>query len=348
MQASRSSNSIRFWPAFAAFAGFWDGEPLTLPFYRNAELAAWVRDLLRERQIRRVVVFSSAMAQYVTSIAGLRVVVDFVDVDSAKWDQYARTKRWPTSTIFAREGQKLLEFERDVARRTDASVFVTRREADLFRKLAPESAKRVSHAGNGVDSEFFSPDHALTSPFAADEEAIVFTGAMDYWPNVDAVCWFARESLPAIAAVRRNARFYVVGMNPTAAVQALASAGIVVTGRVPDVRPYLRYAHVVVAPIRIAGGVQNKVLEAMSMARPVVVSKLAAGAISGEPGLDFEVAEGAQEFARKTIDLLNNSHGAAIGRSARERVMTDYRWATNLEPFARLLSPADAVGADIR
>jgi polysaccharide biosynthesis protein PslH len=137
-------------------------------------------------------------------------------------------------------------------------------------------------------------------------------------------------------------------MNPTAAVQALAGAGIVVTGRVPDVRPYLRYAQVVVAPIRIAGGIQNKVLEAMSMARPVVVSKLAASAISGEPGLDFEVAESAQEFARKTIDLLNNSHGAAIGRSARERVMTDYSWPTNLEPFARLLSPADAVGAEIR
>jgi sugar transferase (PEP-CTERM/EpsH1 system associated) len=307
-----------------------------------------VGDLLREHAIRRVVVFSSAMAQYVTSIAGLRVVVDFVDVDSAKWDQYARTKRWPMSAIFAREGQKLLEFERDVARETDASVFVTRREADLFRKLAPESAERVSHAGNGVDAEFFSPHHALTSPFAPDEEAIVFTGAMDYWPNIDAVCWFARESLPAIAAARQTARFYIVGMNPAPAVQALAGAGIAVTGRVPDVRPYLQYAQVVVAPIRIAGGLQNKVLEAMAMARPVVVSKLAAGAISGTAGLDFEVAESAEEFARKTIDLLNNSGGAAIGRSARNRVMTDYRWATNLEPFARLLSSADAIGAEIR
>ncbi len=333
-----------------SLAGFWTGEPLTLPFYRNAELAAWVKNLLREHKVRRVVVFSSAMAQYVTSIDGLRVVVDFVDVDSAKWNQFALTRSWPMSAVFAREGQKLLDFERAVARSTDASVFVTRREADLFRKLAPDCADRVSHAAMGVDSEFFSPHQALASPYAVDEEPIVFTGAMDYWPNVDAVCWFVQESFPAIVAARPSVRFYIVGMNPSPAVQALTrDARVVVTGRVTDVRPYLRYARVVIAPIRIARGVQSKVLEAMSMARPVVVSTIAAGAISGEPGLDFEVAESAQDFARKTIDLLNNSHGAAIGRSARDRVMADYRWATNLEPFARLLSSADVVaGAEIR
>jgi polysaccharide biosynthesis protein PslH len=332
-----------------SLTGFWTGEPLTLPFYRDAALGAWVRNVVREHKVRKAVVFSSAMAQYVSSIDGLRVVVDFVDVDSAKWDQFARTRRWPLSAVFAREGKRLLEFERAVARRADASVFVTQGEADLFRKLAPECAPRVFHAAMGVDTDFFSPHQELTNPYSADEEAIVFTGSMDYWPNIDAVCWFAQESLPAIVAKRPRARFYIVGMNPAAAVQALARhPSIVVTGRVADVRPYLQHARVVIVPMRIGRGIQSKVLEAMAMERPVVVSAVAAGAISGKPGFDYEVADSAQEFARKTIDLLDDTHGLAIGRSARARVMADYRWATNLEPFAKLLGMADLAGAATR
>ena len=332
-----------------SLSGFWTGQPLTLPFYRDGELAAWVRTVIRERNVRRAVVFSSAMAQYVAAIDGLRVVVDFVDVDSAKWDQFSRTRRWPMSAVFAREGKRLLEFERAVAGRADASVFVTVGEAELFRKLAPECAGRVSHATMGVDSDFFSPHQDLSDPYSAGEEAIVFTGAMDYWPNIDAVCWFAQASFPAILAERPRARLYIVGMNPTPAVLALArDARIVVTGRVADVRPYLRYAHVVIAPMRIARGIQSKVLEAMAMARPVVVSAVAASAISGRPGFDYEVADSAQEFARKTINLLDDSHGLAIGQSARARVMADYRWATNLEPFAKLLGVADMAGVGTR
>jgi sugar transferase (PEP-CTERM/EpsH1 system associated) len=332
-----------------SLTGFWTGEPLTLSFYRDAELGAWVRNVVRVQGISRAVVFSSAMAQYVAAIDGLRVIVDFVDVDSAKWDLFARTRPWPMSAVFAREGRLLLEFERAVAKRTDASVFVTPGEAELFRKLAPESAARVSHANMGVDSDFFSPHQELPNPYAAGEEAIVFTGAMDYWPNIDAVCWFAQESLPAIVAERPRARFYIVGMNPVPAVQALASdPRIVVTGRVQDVRPYLRHARVVIAPIRIARGIQSKVLEAMAMARPVVVSAVAAAAISGKAGLDYEVADSAHEFAQKTIDLLNNSHGVAIGRSARDRILADYRWTTSLAPFADLLSSSDIAGVTTR
>jgi glycosyltransferase involved in cell wall biosynthesis len=129
-------------------------------------------------------------------------------------------------------------------------------------------------------------------------------------------------------------------------VQALARRpGITVTGRVADVRPYLQYARVVIAPMRIARGIQSKVLEAMAMARPVVISAVAAIAISGRPGVDYEVAEDAQEFARKTTNLLNDSHGLAIGKSARQRVMADYRWASNLAPFDDLLTAVDELQA---
>ncbi len=266
-----SSKIVEIRPALArirSVPGLWTGEPLTLRYYRDESLAQWVNDVVREQRIGKAVVFSSAMAQYVSGSGNLRVVVDFVDVDSAKWSQYGKSRRWPLSTVFEREGQRLLAFERAVSRSTSASVFVTPAEAELFRSLAPECAARVHCAQNGVDTDFFSPSPAVPCPYGPDEEPIVFTGAMDYWPNVDAVCWFVNEVLPAIVAQRPRARFHIVGMNPTAVVQALAAEGrVVVTGSVPDVRPYLQHARVVVAPLRVARGIQNKVLEAMAMGR---------------------------------------------------------------------------------
>lgn len=321
-----------------SLAGFWTGEALTVPYYRDASLDKWVRDVVRGQGIRKAVVFSSAMAQYVSAIDGLHVVVDFVDVDSAKWNQLGHARRWPLSAVFGREGERLLAFERSIAQRADACVFVTAAEAELFRRLAPECAARVCHAPNGVDTEFFSPQPDLANPFGTDEEAIVFTGAMDYWPNIDAVTWFAQESLPAIVAERPRARFYVVGMAPSAAVQALArDPHIVVTGRVPDVRPYLQHARVVVAPLRVARGIQNKALEAMAMARPVVITAAAAGALSAVPGKDVEVAGSAIEIAQKTLAMMDPSRGNPVGAAARARVLSDYDWTTNLAPFDALL-----------
>ena len=326
--------------------GLWTGEPLTLRYYRDESLAQWVNDVVREQRIGKAVVFSSAMAQYVSGSGNLRVVVDFVDVDSAKWSQYGKSRRWPLSTVFEREGQRLLAFERAVSRSTSASVFVTPAEAELFRSLAPECAARVHCAQNGVDTDFFSPSPAVPCPYGPDEEPIVFTGAMDYWPNVDAVCWFVNEVLPAIVAQRPRARFHIVGMNPTAVVQALAAEGrVVVTGSVPDVRPYLQHARVVVAPLRVARGIQNKVLEAMAMGRAVVASAGAAAALSGMPGADLETASEARDFGEKTIALMDRDRGAAMGASARARVMSDYDWTTNLAPFEALLEDPAYAGA---
>ena len=345
-----SSKVVEIHPALArikSLTGFWTGEALTLSYYRDAALAAWVRDTVVRYRIRSALVFSSAMAQYIADIKGLRTVVDFVDVDSAKWEQYGRTRPWPLSAVYEREGDRLLSFERSVAKNTDASVFVTRGEADLFRKLAPESASRVSHAANGVDTDFFSPASQLPNPFPSDEEPIVFTGAMDYWPNIDAVCWFAREILPTIVSSRPNARFYVVGMQPSPAVLELAKdARIIVTGRVDDVRPYLQHARVVVAPVRVARGIQNKVLEAMAMGRPVVVSAPASVALSAEPGKDFAVAADAALFAAKTLDLMDIERGRRVGAAGRARVVADYDWAVNLAPFIALLDGAVTAHVD--
>ncbi len=321
-------------------AGFVTGEALTLPYYRSAELRRWVERTVAAHSIRRAVVYSGTMAQYVRDL-GLHVVLDFVDVDSAKWTQYAERHAWPSSCVYRREGEKLLSFERSAAAGSAASVFVTRAEAELFLRLAPEFGSRVHVIENGVDSDYFSPDPQRASPFRRGEAAIVFTGAMDYWPNIDAATWFAREVLPAVVRQRPDACFYIVGMNPAQSVRALASIpGVVVTGTVPDVRPYVQHALVVVAPLRVARGVQNKVLEAMAMARPVVVSSSTANGIAAEAGVDFEHAGDATQFGRIVERLLNGDAGTEMGKRARMRIQAAYSWDRNMKAFETLLCPS--------
>lgn len=317
--------------AMRALAALATGRPVTTAVYRDAGLQAWVDRTLATTGLACAVAFSSASAQYVGPRPGLRWIVDFVDVDSHKWRQYAAESRWPLAALYRREARTLLDFERRVARDADASFFVTDEEAALFRRLAPEAAERVWTCANGVDSGAFSPAHELASPFRPGERPIVFTGAMDYWPNVDAVRWFARMVLPLVRRMDHAATFYVVGMHPAPAVRALESdPAVTVTGRVDDVRPYLRHAAVVVAPLRVARGIQNKVLEAMAMGKAVVVSPQAAAALRAEPGLEIEIAAGEEEFAAKVLRLLDTPAAAEMGALARLRVLRDYEWHANL------------------
>jgi sugar transferase (PEP-CTERM/EpsH1 system associated) len=203
-------------------------------------------------------------------------------------------------------------------------------EADLFRQLAPESDSKIGFFNNGVDTDYFSPDLAHASPYGAGERALVFTGAMDYWPNVDAVQWFADEVFPQLQVRVPELRFYIVGSRPAPAVQALAQkSGVVVTGTVPDVRPYIAHAQVAVAPLRIARGIQNKVLEAMAMATPVVVSPQALEGIDAVPGTELVLADGADAFVTAVTDLLARQENP-MGRAARAKVERQYSWPSNL------------------
>ena len=312
-------------PAFArlrSLTGFAHGQALTLPYYRSRGLAAWVDRVVREQRIDTALVFSGAMAQYLDAWPQLRTLIDFVDVDSAKWTQYAQSRRWPSSWIYRREGERLLAFESIVAMRSTRSFFVTAAEVELFGRLAPECAGKIEAIGNGVDAEYFSQEHDLPSPYPAGDIPIVFTGAMDYWPNIDAVCWFVSDILPQLRSRWPRLRFYVVGMRPAPSVQALAGADVVVTGTVPDVRPYLRHAAVITAPLRVARGVQNKVLEAMSMARPVVVSLTCAAGIDATPGRDYEAVSDADGFVAAIDALLREpARATAVGEAARGRVL---------------------------
>ena len=166
------------------------------------------------------------------------------------------------SWLYRREGERLLAYEREVALGAARSFFVTEGESALFRSQAPESAGTVEAMCNGVDADDSQPDAQRASPLPAGQPLLVCTGAMDYWPNVDAVSWFVQEMLPALLHMHPGLHFHIVGRSPTAAVQALAGPSVSVTGTVPDVRPYLQHAAVVVAPLRLARGIQNKVLEA--------------------------------------------------------------------------------------
>lgn len=313
---------------------------LSLDYYHNAGLHAWVKEVLARNPISRVLVFSSAMAQYAESAQLTRRVIDFVDVDSDKWRQYSERKSWLMRWLYRREAHQLLSYEQQVARNFDASLFVSEPEAQLFRQLAPDSSHKIGFFNNGVDTDYFSPTYSFLSPYQPDECVMVFTGAMDYWPNIDAVQWFANDILPTIRLKNPAAVLYIVGARPSAQVQVLANLpSVKVTGYVPDVRPYLAHAHLAVAPLRIARGIQNKVLEAMAMAKPVLVSLQALEGIDAKPDQDLMLAENAEQFAAMAILLLErcNTGRDSLGACAREKVKTTYGWTNKLGVVDRLL-----------
>ncbi|MBT9505799.1 TIGR03087 family PEP-CTERM/XrtA system glycosyltransferase [Rhodoferax sp.] len=331
-----------------SLVGLLTHEALGLRYYKNAGLQAWVNETLLNHQIDGVVIFSSVMAQYLDKTPGNNthpVLVDFVDVDSAKWAQYASNHKWPLSWLYGREGERLLAYERAVAARAKHSFFVTENEANLFLGKAPECAGKVDALSNGVDSDYFSPDPTRASPFAGDDAvpgqiSLVFTGAMDYWPNIDAAIWFANDILPALRIEWPQLRFYIVGRSPPPSVAALACDAVVVTGTVPDVRPYLQHAAVVVAPLRIARGIQNKILEAMAMSRPVVASKSCVEAINARDGEDLVAATDEKDFVREIDALLKSSaRASAIGQAGRVQVVKSYSWAAHLAGIDRYLAP---------
>jgi len=319
-----------------SLSGLLHGEPLTLPYYRDSGLRKWLTELLATHPIGQAVVFSSAMAQYLEPYPQLRRVVDFVDIDSDKWRQYAERKTWPMSWVYRREARTLLDYERHIAGSFDAATFVSSAEADLFKQHAPECAERVGYYNNGVDLEYFSPTWDLENPYPSGQRALVFTGAMDYWANADAVKWFASVVFPAVRAQFSDVCFYIVGSRPSAEVQALAGDGVFVTGSVADVRPYIAHAAISVAPLRIARGIQNKVLEAMAMAKAVIVSPQALEGISADTPDELILAEDANAFIAMIAEQLSQPN-AALGPAARLRVVKSYSWDQSLQRVDHLL-----------
>jgi len=316
-----------------------DGAPLSVRNFRSRQLARWVRRLAAEHPLRAAVAVSSPMAAYLEVLPGdgLVRIVDFVDLDSEKWRQYGAEARGPLGWVYRREGRLLSKLERRLAGSMDWSLFVSENERAEFLRSAPDLSGRVLAVENGVDADYFRPRDAYPDPYPRGARPIVFTGAMDYAPNIEAVGWFAAEVFPRVRREIPDASFWIVGLNPAPAVLALArQEGVGVTGRVPDVRPYLQHAALAIAPIRVARGVQNKVLEALAMGKPVVASPAAATGIhpGARTGL-FEAGD-PEVFAARVVAVLNATRPPAA--AIRQGVTRHYDWERNLSGTAALLS----------
>lgn len=334
----------------AGLTGLAKRQSLLVSLFDHPGLHRWVAKTLAERPIRAVVAYSAQMAHFVPVLpADVRFLMDFVDFDSAKYAAYGAEGSGPMGWINRREGRVLLDFERGTASRADISSFVSEAEAALFRDACGLSADRVVAIENGVALDYFDPAADFPAVDRGEGPLLVFTGQMDYRPNMEAVESFARQSLPAIRTTHPNARFAIVGRNPAKSVEALAALpGVIVTGGVPDVRGWLAAADVVVAPLRIARGIQNKVLEAMAMARPVVASPQAAEGIDASDDVHFLIAANPAEEAAKIVALLADPKRAQqLGMAARARMQERYRWSATLAALPDLLlgSPANSACA---
>ncbi|MFN4114436.1 MAG: TIGR03087 family PEP-CTERM/XrtA system glycosyltransferase [Sphingomonadaceae bacterium] len=318
------------------------GRPVSLTAFESARLRDWVAETLARYPIDRIVVFSGQMGQYVPAGFTGRVVIDLCDVDSAKFDAYASDHSWPRSVLDRREARLLMREEERLAQRANVTLLVTEAEAALFRSRLQQPARAdVRALRNGIDTVGYDPARVPCHPDLASKTGphLVFTGQMDYPPNIAAVARMAHAVLPQIRRVHPMAQFHAVGRAPTAEVRKLdGQGGVRVWGEVPDVKPFLASADIVVAPLMIARGVQNKVLEAMAMARPVVLSSEAATGIDGADRVHFAVGQDDAALVRQALALLSDPAAAhAMGRAAREFVVSNQGWEAMLAPLAGML-----------
>ena len=295
----RDRRTARLLAAFALLAG----NPFSVVSYYSWGLEQKITQKLRSGKFDLIFIFSSAMAECVRHVSAIPKVMDFVDVDSELWRLYAEYSPFPFSWIYRLEAERLARYEEEVARAFDHSIFVSGQEADLFRRRI--SDRPVSVIPNGVSLNYFAP--AGDGFLPSGPPVVVFTGTMDYFPNVDAVQYFCRHIFPLVRKILPEVHFYIVGRSPTRLVRKLGrEPQVTVTGSVPDIRPYLARAGVMVAPFRIARGIQNKILEAMAFGVPVVGTSLAFQGLEETEVAGVQVADDPKEFAREVLALLTD------------------------------------------
>lgn len=317
------------------------GRPISTRYFYSAKLQNQLDDLLDRKFVDLIFCFCSSTAEYVfrsrhyrKGLRGVARVMDLVDVDSEKWRDYAAKTRWPLSLIYSMEARFLARYEAMIAENFDQIFLVSEPEKALF--LQKNKANNVIALSNGVDLDYFSPDYK--PQIEGKSPALVFTGAMDYWPNVDGVVWFSAKVFPKIRKVFPTATFLIVGGNPAPDVKSLSRIeGIKVTGFVKDVRDYIAIADVCVVPLRIARGIQNKVLEGMAMGKPVITTSKAFDGIEAVPGRDVIVADRESPFHDEILSLLSNPNRAKeLGINARRIIEEKYPWDKRLSALDNL------------
>lgn len=307
-------------------------QPSSMGFFYSRTLARRIRSLLARERFDLIVVHCSSVAQYVEHVTGIPKMLDFGDMDSQKWLEYARHRPLPVSVGFWLEGVKLQRAERRLARTFDVCTATTRAEWETLNTYGVEAA--TDWFPNGVDAEYFAPGD---TPY--DPDTVCFVGRMDYYPNQQGMFDYCANVLPALRARRPNLRLEIVGANPSAAVRKLAGLpGVSVTGSVPDVRPHLRRAALTIAPLTIARGTQNKILEAMAAGVPVVTSRVAAGGVDARAGQDFLVAATPAEQVEAALRVLENpAERRRLSEAGRARMLSNHSWPHSMRRLDRII-----------
>lgn len=306
-----------------------------LPRQPDEVLAGWIDRLLRRHPVGAALACSAHMASYLPGACTR--VIDFADIESDKRRRAAAARRWPLAALALRQADMLSAHEHARALQCEHALFGSASHAALFGRRAPGSAAGAVVVANGVDADYFSPHIVHRNPFAPDGRTILFAGAMDDAGNANDAAWFAQHVFVALHAADPGLRLCVAGARPEARVRALARLpGVSVTGTVPDLRPYLAHAALVVAPAQAPHGVQLKVLEAMAMQQVVVAAPRALAGVAAWPGIELLVADGAGEFQRQVRRALAGEDIGAIGKAARARVLREHSWPASLAPLAAL------------
>ncbi len=299
--------------------------PSSFGYFYSGALASTVERLLAQQSFDLVFVHCSSVARYVEHVKGIPRILDFGDMDSQKWLEYGECKPFPVNLGYRLEGRKLVAEEKRLATRFDLCTATTRAEWETLESYGTGVA--TDWFPNGVDSAYFAPDGS-----GYESDTICFVGRMDYFPNQDCMFDFCRTTLPLIRAERPQAKLLIVGADPTPAVRALGSLpGVTVTGSVADVRSYLRSSAAMVAPLRIARGTQNKILEAMAAGVPVVTSSVAAGGVDARAGEHFAVADGPAAVSAATLRIMTDAaERNRLARAGRERMLSHHAWESSM------------------
>ena len=340
----------------SAAKSFCRGRSLTEGMFASSALARQVKSWQRESTFDAVLVVCSSMFPYVDhpAFAASRRIVDLIDVDSLKWSELSRKSKLIHRWIYAWEANRVLKLERQLARQVTAVVLVSDQEAQLFRDTVDFPVPTHGIA-NGVDSDYFQPAAGGSlarqascsqvppdgTPTAAPTTRLVFTGVLDYTPNVDGIAWFCEQVLPLLRP-RISVHLNIVGRRPSDRVLSLNTLeGVDVVGEVPDVRPYLNDADIAISPLRIARGIQNKVLEAMAMGKAVVASPQAAEGIEAANGSQLLVAEQEDDWI-KAIERLaaDEQLRKRLEQAGRDLVLQRYQWSARLQPLIDIIATA--------
>jgi len=312
-----------------ALVRFACGDCLNTAYYRSPRMLAHIERLAREVRFAAAIAYSAVMGPFAPR--GIPLLFDSVDVDSEKWFQYAAVRR--PSFLYALEARRMRALEIRVGQQARCTFLSTAAELALYQSFAPGvHAKRME---NGVDFDYFTPQAAPAD--LAGRQAAAFIGAMDYYPNVDAACWFASEVFTQLRRVIADVEFWIVGRNPTKAVRKLARIpGITVTGAVPDIRPYIAAASSIVVPLRIARGIQNKVLEPLAMDKPVLVSPAVARTFTPDIPAGITPCKSASDYLQAILSPPAHS-------SIRESAIRRFSWQSNISVLQEELDAVEAV-----